>query len=218
MNGYGKTNRKFKLCYFISSMLLCSFFILITSIAALLKYIFNDKGNLNSYSGICFSLNTIIAFILVVSGIIGICIIKIIIKKIPEGKDQHQMKEVTLNTSFNEGIWEFIFSYFLPLFSSFSLYDYPIATMLICWGSYIIIYYFNSHSSDLLPNISLIMFNYGIVRGNTVLDIRDYSIEMNVYIIIPLKNKEKYLGQGNIDCTFLGDRKQPLNIGIIKEQ
>lgn len=217
MNGYGKTNKKFKIYYFISSMLLCSFFILMISSATLLKYIFNDKGAWNSYSGICFLINIIIALILFILGIIGIFIIRTIIKKISIGSAQHQIKEVQLNTSFNEGIWEFIFSYFLPLFSSFSLYDYPVATMLICWGSYIIIYYFNSHSSDLLPNISLIMFNYGIVRGNTTLSINSSQINMDVYIIVPLKNKEKYLSQKKISCIFLGDKKQPLNVGIIKE-
>ncbi|CAM3960368.1 hypothetical protein [Catellicoccus marimammalium] len=217
MNGYGKTNKKFKNCYFMSSMLLCSFFILITSSATFFKYIFNDKGSWNSYNGICFLINIIIALILFIWGVGGIFIIRKIIKNISTGSAQRQIKEVKLNTSFNEGIWEFIFSYFLPLFSSFSLYDYPVATTLICWGSYIIIYYFNSHSSDLLPNIFLIVFNYGIVRGNSTLSINGYQINMDVYIIVPLKNKEKYLGQKKANCIFLGDRKQPLNIGIIKE-
>lgn len=82
-----------------------------------------------------------------------------LIEKVKDASSTLGTTKVIIHSKYNSGFREFILSVILPMVSTFSLLDLPIATLSIIIILQVFMYLFYSISSDFLPNIPLALVN-----------------------------------------------------------
>ena len=97
--------------------------------------------------------------------------------------------------------------------STFSLNDYPVATLVMVIVFQIIIYFFFVNSSDLFPNISLVLLGYSFFYVSN-----DYGQSNLQYILGQRTDINKLIkGQNKVEVIKLGEKQYPDNIGVAFE-
>lgn len=81
--------------------------------------------------------------------------VRSLIENVKEASSTLGTTKVVIHAKYNNGFREFILSVILPMVSTFSILDLPIATLSIIIIWQVFMYLFYSISSDFLPNIPL---------------------------------------------------------------
>lgn len=165
---FRSTRKLFKFCYYVSSLLPVYFMLLV--------FIPLAKLDENSYD-ISFQWHitpTKIVYFIIVSifciSLLSLLKVRNLIEKVKEGSSTLGTTEVVIRAKYNNGFREFILSVILPMVSTFSILDLPIATLSIIIILQVFMYLFYSISSDFLPNIPLALAKgYSIFIANPVI-------------------------------------------------
>lgn len=184
---FNTSNREFANAYFLSSMSLCSWMLFIFSLSVLLKI-----GKLgNSYLLILSLFNVIVSITLSIMGEKGhsLCLKKLTKEIQKDNKRDHMEVTVDIDSSYNEGVRDFIIGCFLPIISIYNFKDYPILTMILSYGLYFALYKFYLHSTEIFPNIRLIHDGYRLSECRIV----TVKEELNDEIMCRIMNKRYYI-------------------------
>lgn len=168
---FRSTRKLFKFCYYVSSLLPVYFMLLV--------FIPLAKLDENSYD-ISFQWHItptkIVYFIIFITFCISFISLKIVKKLIEDVKESSKtlhVKKVVILSKYNSGFREFILSVILPMVSTFSILELPVATLGVIIILQIFMYLFYSISSDFLPNIPLALGNgYSVFIAKQVKDTR----------------------------------------------
>lgn len=86
---------------------------------------------------------------------VSLAVVRHLIKNVKNSSRTLGTTEVVILSKYNNGFREFILSVLLPMVSTFSILDLPVATLSIIVILQVFMYLFYSISSDFLPNIPL---------------------------------------------------------------
>lgn len=159
-----KKNRKnqmgklFVICYYISSLLPQYFLLLILYILGTYE---KNSYNLNLCN--ILSIKKIVFYFILIFILISTLSLFYIRYKLNEiQKNTIAFGEYNLKLSYkrNPGFREFFLNMLIPIISTVSIIDSPITSLSIVFMLQVIIFCFYYTSSDVFPNISLLLINY----------------------------------------------------------
>lgn len=214
-----RSSRKgFKLEYYISSLLPVYFLLIVFMFAIYFERVFvclkfKKSFIYNLNKNLDFNLVFLVFLVFLFISIVCLFRIKYAINDTLKNSKSLGIKDVEIKNSYNSGFREFIFSVILPLMSTFSLNDYPVATLVMVIVFQIIIYFFFVNSSDLFPNISLVLLGYSFFYVSN-----DYGQSNLQYILGQRTDINKLIkGQNKVEVIKLGEKQYPDNIGVAFE-
>lgn len=209
-----RSSRKFfRINYYVSSLLpvyfLLTTFMFAIHIECMYRswHIYDSKEGFIEFNCVFYTFFTI--FII---AIICLLIVRYTIKDTLNHSKSFGFKDVKISSKYNSGFREFIFSVVLPLMSTFSIDEYPIATLIMIITLQIIIYIFFINSSDLFPNISLVLIGYSffyVTDNYSEYSKLQYVLGKTAYIDKLLK------GENKVIAIKMGNSDYPDNVGVI---
>lgn len=176
-------------------------------------YCFNEFKKVSIYNlkqNLDFNLVFLVFLAFFICSILCLFSIKHAINETLNNSKSLGIKDVEIKDSYNSGFREFIFSVILPLMSTFSINDYPIATLVMVTVFQFIIYFFFINSSDLFPNISLVLLGYSFFYVSN-----DYGKSSLQYVLGKKVDIDKLIkGYNKVEVIKLGEKQYPDNIGV----
>ena len=220
-----RSSRKgFRLSYYISSLLPVYFLLIIFMFVTNIErnqnvfYVINIERNqnvfyvidiVNDYSHYNFVFYAFL--IMFVLSVICLLIVKRDVKDTLKYSNLLGTKKVRIYNRYNSGFREFIFSVILPLMSTFSINDYPVATLVMVIVFQIIVYIFFKNSSDLFPNISLVLLKYSFFYVS-----ENYGKSNIQYVIGKTNDIDKLInGEKEVEVIKMGESDYPDNVGVM---
>lgn len=208
-----RSSRKgFRLSYYISSLLPVYFLLIIFMFTINIErndnifYVFDIIDDHSHYN---FVFCTFIVFFIL--SLICLLFVKRAIKSTLAYKKTLGTKKVSISNKFNSGFREFIFSVILPLMSTFSINDFPVATLVMVIVFQFIIYVFFENSSDLFPNISLVLLKYSFFYVSD-----NYGKSNLQYVLGKTSDIDKLIsGKKEIEVVKMGESNFPDNVGVL---
>lgn len=208
-----RSSRKgFRLSYYISSLLPVYLLLIIFMFTINIErnnnilYVF-DFIHDHSHYNLVFCM----FFAFFILSLICLLLVKIAIKSTLAYSETLGTEKVRISNKYNSGFREFIFSVILPLMSTFSINDFPVATLVMVIVFQIIIYVFFENSSDLFPNISLVLLKYSFfyVSDNNGKSSLQYVLGKTSDIDNLIRGKKE------VEVVKMGESNLPDNVGVL---
>lgn len=200
---FRSSRRYFKLLYFTSSLV--PVYLLLILFMTVIKIESDEKDCRPDYM-ICWC----IVFILLICSICCLLRIKYMLEDIKKNYSKTSgFAEVKINYEYNVGSRDFIMSFILPLMSSFSVNEYPLATIMMVLLVQFLVYLIYINSSDFFPNISLILAKYSVCRVDNT------GVQGNIqYVFVQTKKIDNLLGKKTKICP-IGEPGRYNDIGLV---
>lgn len=197
----------FKISYYISSLL--PVYALIVIYMLVVDY--KKCISINPQYLIVFGLFLFLLFI----SIVCLCMTHKILLSVNDYSRTIGTVKIKLKNEYNSGVREFILSLIIPMISTFSIKESPIATFIMISIIQLLIGYFFINSSDFFPNISLSILGYSFfIADNSSSD--DIKIR---YVFGKNKIIDEILeGNDYFQVVGIGEDSKTSVIGIINEK
>ncbi|MCF1843703.1 hypothetical protein FOF61_06585 [Lactobacillus jensenii] len=206
---FWSSRKSFRLFYYVSSLLPVYLFMLIFMIIIKIE---NQKAFLyhEKLYKIIFGLFIFCIFASVY------CLLKTksIIKRTTHFSKTYGTTKVILSDNYNIGFREFILSFILPLISTFSIDEYPIATISMIFLFQLLMYIFFISSSDFFPNIPLVLLGFSVFEVKTT----NSENSKLKYVFGKTKNIAEIMKDDkSYEVVEIGEPNYFNNIGVICE-
>lgn len=198
----------FKISYYISSLLPAYALIVIYMLVVDYK---KCISTINPQYHIVFVMFVLLLFI----SITCLCMTHKILLNVNDYSKTLGTIKIKLKNEYNSGVREFILSLIIPMISTFSIKESPIATFIMISIIQLFIGYFFINSSDFFPNISLSILGYSFfIADNSSSD--DIRIR---YVFGKNKIIDEILeGNDYFQVVGIGEDSKTSVIGIINEK
>lgn len=215
---FRETSRRFRISYYLSCLIvpvsLLIIFIIISGAEKVDLKIIALFQNFLSIKKISFySL-----MILLIVCFCSLCYVKRVIKnRLKYSNSQSSPQKFKIENTFNPGFRDFLLSCLLPLMSTFSFDDSPLASITMFYSMLIIMFFFYKNSSDFFPNLPLSIAGYTLFIAKEVDNI-ELDDQRTAYVFGKTKNISKNVSSVEDIIYLEKSSDKTKKIGIIKEK
>lgn len=215
---FRETSRRFRISYYLSCLIvpvsLLIVFIFISAAEKVDLKILNLFHNFISTKKIAFYTLTI----LLVACLVSLYYVHRVIKRrVSYSKSQSNPQKFKIENTFNPGFREFLLSCLLPLMSTFSFNDSPLASIAMFYCMLIIMYFFYKNSSDFFPNLPLSIAGYTLFIAKEAID-SQHDSQHSAYVFGKTKNISKTVSSLKNIIYLEKSSDKTKKIGIIIEK
>lgn len=210
---FNYSRKTFRLSYFVSSFFPAYFFLLII----LFFQHFDETGSLLPLSksltvpkiifGI--SVTLFIISIICLTHVMGVLKQTIDHSSIKQGSERNKPK-ADVSGQYNIGLREFLLSVLIPVITTMSIQDSPYTGLVSMILLQTMLYYFYKNSSEILPNLSMQLIGYSVVKAVDIDNCKE------VELFVKTKRIDEVLLK-RIEFIYLGSEKNKSIIGITLE-
>lgn len=208
-------SREFRSSYFISAQLPTY---ILAIIVLIIKHI-EETGQLFPIDLFNFTSLKLTVLILILCILISICCLFGLNKRIKDVKEFRKSKsggknghKVELNGEYNEGMRDFLLSVLIPVVTTVSVFDSsPVTGIITCLILQVIMYIFFMNSSEYLPNLSLFLIKYSVIKGK--------DSEKDKEVILLVNKKNEVIGTKNeVQIIYFGKNSSMSKFGLVVEE
>lgn len=142
---------------------------------------------------------------------------KVIKDRLRYSNSKSSPQKFKIENTFNPGFRDFLLSCLLPLMSTFSFDDSPLASIAMFYSMLIIMFFFYKNSSDFFPNLPLSIAGYTLFIAKEEVD-SQHDEQYSAYVFGKTKNISKTVSSVENIIYLEKSSDKTKKIGIIKEK